>query len=314
VTTGVVGLTVLPSPAAEDDGMETDHPGVIRSGITRGFLVRRVVGAIVIALGILLLLLVLFVYAFTPLTAGRDQHQLLATLTSHSQADSLSTFALTKGTVPRQGSPVALLRIPSLDLTEAVVAGTSAADLEKGPGLMPGTVLPGEEGNAVIAGRRTTFGGPFRALGTLKPGDEIRVTDGVGSFRYRVNSIRTVPSGQRVVGGKDGNWLTLVTSNSALTPTGLLVVRTVLVGRPVPSLSRLSNVIPPNQRGLTGDPGAGWKVLEWTVLFLLAAVATGWALWRWRRPVPTYLLAAPILLACGLFTVEAVALALPATL
>jgi sortase A len=311
VTTDVVGLSVVHPQLPPDLDADQSEP---MTGFTRQFLLRRVVGAIVTALGVLLLFLVLFVYAFTPLAAGRAQHTLLATMTGNSQTDSENTFALTKGIVPRQGSPVALLRIPRLHLTQAVVAGTSAADLEKGPGLMPGTVLPGEEGNAVIAGRRTTFGGPFHSIGTLRRGDVIRVTDGVGSFRYQVRSVGTVVSGQRVVGGRDDNRLTLVTSNSSFAATGLVVVKATLVGRPVPSPSPLSHVIPQGQRGLTGEPGAGWKIVEWMALFLLAAAATGWALWRWRRPLPTYLLAAPILIACGLFAVEAVALALPATL
>jgi sortase A len=226
----------------------------------------------------------------------------------------LSTFALTNGTLPREGSPVALLRIPSLHLTQAVVSGTSAADLESGPGLMPGTVLPGEQGNAVIAGRRTTFGGPFGSIGTLHRGDLIQVTDGVGSFRYRVTSLRTVAAGQHdVVGGTRDSRLTLITSNSSFVTTGRVAAVAELVGRPAPPPAQTVHVIAPGERGLSGDPGAGWKILVWVALFLLTAAGTAVALTRWRRPLPTYLLAAPILLACGLFAVEAVALALPAT-
>jgi len=291
-------------------------PGSDRSNVDAGpgteghVLVRRVVGAVITALGILLLMLVLFLYAFTPLAASRDQHRLLAALTGSAK----STFALTKGTIPREGSPVALLRIPSLHLTEAVVAGTSASDLESGPGLMPGTVLPGEQGNAVIAGRRTTFGGPFHSIGTMHRNDVIQVVDGVGSFRYRVTTLRTVVAGHHdVVGGTKDSQLTLITSDSSVVTTGRDVVVAKLVGRPVPPPARVVHVIAPGERGLSGDPGAGWQILLWVTLFLVTAVGTVVALARWRRPLPTYLLAAPVLLACGLFAVEAVALALPAT-
>jgi sortase A len=310
VTAGTVELSVVRpdtgvADAFGDGGAEPASPGLKRQTV-----VRRVVGAVVTAFGILLMMLVLFLYAFTPLTAGRDQHRLLAALTG----SPLSTFALTNGTLPREGGPVALLRIPRLHLTQAVVAGTSASDLEAGPGLMPGTVLPGEQGNAVIAGRRTTFGGPFHSIGTLRDGDVINVTDGVGSFRYRVTSQRIVVSGQRdVVGGTHDNQLTLITSNSSVETTGRQVVYATLVGKPVPSPVQASQIIPPDQRGLSGEPGAGWKILFWVALFTLVAALTGVALLRWRRPLPTYLLAAPVLLACGLFAVQAVALALPAT-
>jgi LPXTG-site transpeptidase (sortase) family protein len=312
VTTGVAGLSVV-RPDLDDryPGIDEDH---VETGLSGGLLIRRVVGAVVTATGLLLLLLVLFLYAFTPLAAGRDQHRLLAALTGESRTTARSTFALTNGIVPPEGSPVAVLRIPTLGLTQAVVAGTSAADLEKGPGLMPGTVLPGEQGNAVIAGRKTTFGGPFHSIGTLRPGNKISVTDGLGSFRYRVTSVHTVVTGQRVVGGTSDNRLTLITSNSSFSTTGLVVTDAILVGKPAPSPIPLSHAIPSGEQGLSGQSGAPWRILVWFFMFLLAAAVTGWALRRWRQPWQTYLLAAPVLLACGLFTVQAVALALPATL
>ena len=310
MTVGVVEQKSVRPVNGVPDGF-ADRAALVSIGVERPVALRRVVGSVITGCGILLVMLVLFLYVFTPLGAGRDQHRLLAALTGNP----LSTFALTKGVVPAQGSPVALLHVQSLHLTEAVVAGTSAADLEKGPGLMPGSVLPGEQGNAVIAGRRMTFGGPFRSIGTLRRGDEISVTDGLGSFRYLVTSKRTVDSGQRdVVGGTRDSQLTLITSNSSLLVTGRQVVEAKLVGRPVSSPLKVSAVIPPDQRGLSGEPGAGWKILLWVVLFLLSVAFTAVALVRWRRPLPTYLLAAPVLIACGLFAVEAVALALPATL
>jgi sortase A len=314
MTTDIAPFTLVDPyrPDPERPGMASE-PRVQAAG-PRKLLMRRVVGTALAAFGLLLLLLILFVYAFTPLVAGRDQHRLLGTLSSDVAAAAQSTFALTKGNVPPEGSPVALLRIPSLNLRQAVVAGTSASDLEAGPGLMPGTALPGEQGNVVIAGRSTTFGGPFGAIGSLQRGDQIMVTDGLGTFRYDVTSVGSVTTGQSVIGVAHANQLTLTTSNSSVVTTGLRVVRAKLVGKPVAPPVRLSRVIPANETGLSGQPGAGWNILLWTVLFFLAVAATGVALWRWRKPLPTYLLAAPILLACGLFAVEAVALALPATL
>jgi len=302
-----VGATVV-TPYGGAEAMPST-PTTTVGGVRRRLLLRRVVGAVLTSVGLLIVLLVLFVYAFTPLVAGRDQHRLLGTLTSSSQ----NTFALTKGTMPAEGRPLGVLRIPALGLSQVVVAGTSAKDLVSGPGLMPGTVLPGEQGNAVIAGRRTTFGGPFGSIGTLHRGDVISVTDGVGAFRYVVASVRTVPSGERAFGGTTDDRLTLVTSNSSLDATGLEMVVSHLVGRSVVTPASVSHAIPAGERGLSGQPLAAASALFWALLFLLAAAGTGFALWRWRRPWPTYLLAAPILLACGLFVVESVALMLPAT-
>jgi LPXTG-site transpeptidase (sortase) family protein len=303
------GLT-LERPVEMPDVVPTPEPEIARP---RVHLVRRLVGAVLTAVGIFLAVLILFLYVFTPLTAARDQHRLLAQLTSTTA--SAKTFALTKGVLPAEGSPVGILRIPAIHLSQAVVAGTSAADLQAGPGLMPGTPLPGAAGNSVMAGRRVTFGGPFGALAQLRSGDSIRVTDGLGTFLYTVRSVRTVSSGRPdVIGPAPDNRLTLVTSNSRFVTTGRTVVVAALRGDPVTSPTSASNVVATGELGLSGDPGAGGDILLWVDLLLIVAVATGFALWRWRRPLPTYLLAVPVLVACGLFAAQAIAMSLPATL
>ena len=47
----------------------------------------------------------------------------------------------------------------------------------KGPGHYPGTPLPGQIGNAAIAGHRTTHGAPFYRINELAKGDRIKITD-----------------------------------------------------------------------------------------------------------------------------------------
>jgi LPXTG-site transpeptidase (sortase) family protein len=97
------------------------------------------------------------------------------------------------------GAAIGVIEIPVLHLDQVLVQGTSAADLMKGPGLMPGSALPGSPGNAVVAGRRVTFGGPFGAIGQLRTGDRIHTVDGAGSFTYRVSKVEVVTAGQRDV-------------------------------------------------------------------------------------------------------------------
>jgi sortase A len=268
------------------------------------------VGLAIVMVGIFLGMLVVYLYAFSPLTAARDQHRLATQLATNK----LATFALVaKGAAP-EGSPVGLLKIPTLHLDQVIVEGTSAADLEEGPGHMPGTAFPGAPGNAVLAGRRVTFGGPFHDLAELHRGDSVKVTDGLGTFLYRVRSVRTVAPGQPdVVGPSKDNRLTLVTSSSAMVTDGRLVVTAGLRGLPVDPPGPATTGTP-SELALSGDPSAGGAVLLWVELFVLVGAATVFALWRWRRPRPTYALALPILLACGLFAAEAVARCLPATL
>ena len=137
---------------------------------------------------ILLVMFLLYLYVFSALTGARSQNRLLHSLSSNPKA----VFGLVTGHQAHNGQAIAILDIPSLGLHQAVVEGTTAADLQLGPGLVSGSTLPGELGNAVIAGRRVSFGGPFRGIGGLKQGDEIKVADGAGDFVFTVTSVETV--------------------------------------------------------------------------------------------------------------------------
>src|SRR5262249_39908167 len=68
------------------------------------------------------------------------------------------------------GTPIAVLSIPKVGLHEVVFEGTTGAVLEKGPGHLRETPLPGQAGTSVIMGRATMFGGPFGKLASLLPG------------------------------------------------------------------------------------------------------------------------------------------------
>src|SRR3546814_9958345 len=70
--------------------------------------------------------------------------------------------------------------------------------------------LPGPEGNAAIAGHRTTYGAPFNRIDELVPGDEIIVQTIQGEFRYTMTEQLIVsPSQVDVLDDKGDNRLTL---------------------------------------------------------------------------------------------------------
>ncbi len=195
----------------------------------------RVIGVLVFGLGVFILLLLGYIYLFTPLSADRAQHILLQEIT----ASPAKTFSLAEGGIPAEGSPVAVLQIPSLHLLDAVVQGTDAQDLRSGPGHMPTTSMPGQPGNAVIAGRRATFGAPFGAIGSLKKGDVITVVDGYGTYHYSVRSVVYAKGGRHdVVTQTAGNRLTLVTAASGVFPQGRLAVIAKLIGKPLAGTTR----------------------------------------------------------------------------
>ena len=233
-----------PSPASSDGGDHQHGTGPDESAAEdadeRSKLVirlprlhrpsRKMVAAALFGIGLLIVLFVVYLFAFTPLTASRNQQRLAQIF----DGQPLKVYHLVGGARPAEGQPVAVLTIPAISLSQIVVEGTSAADLMNGPGLMPGTALPGSPGNSVIAARRVTFGAPFGPLGTLRSGDLVHVVDGSGTFTYIVKSVRVVTVGQHdVVAQTSGNLLTLITSNGGLAPNGRLAVQAKLKGLPV---------------------------------------------------------------------------------
>ena len=85
-----------------------------------------------------------------------------------------------------QGSAIARIQIPRIGLDKTVVEGVRVGDLRKGPGHYPATAMLGQEGNAAIAGHRTTYGAPFGDIDELLPGDEMIITTIQGEFIYKV--------------------------------------------------------------------------------------------------------------------------------
>lgn len=90
---------------------------------------------------------------------------------------------------PREGEAFAKLSIPRLDTELYVVEGDDSSDLLRGPGHLPGTAMPGDDGNCVIAAHRDTH---FRVLKDIHKGDDIIVQTSRGQFLYRVASTQIV--------------------------------------------------------------------------------------------------------------------------
>lgn len=85
-----------------------------------------------------------------------------------------------------EGSALGTIEIPRIGLNKSLYEGISIPTLNRGPGHWPGTALPGQLGNVVVGGHRTTKGRPFRHLEQLVAGDEVIFTTTAGRFMYRV--------------------------------------------------------------------------------------------------------------------------------
>ncbi|HYK41124.1 MAG TPA: class D sortase [Thermoanaerobaculia bacterium] len=110
------------------------------------------------------------------------------------------------------GEPVARLRIPAAGIDAIVFGGADQEILEKGPGHVPGTELPGRSTdvhNCVITGHRDSH---FRHLGWLRPGSEVDLQAAHATRRYKVVSREIVtPETVRVLAPTASPRLTLIT-------------------------------------------------------------------------------------------------------
>jgi sortase A len=137
---------------------------------------------------------------------------------------------------PPEHEAFAIIRIPTIDrLREgwAVVEGVTRSDLKNGAGHMSSTPIPGQPGNSVISGHRTTYGAPFHELDQLVPGDSIEVETGLGVHTYEVRETIIVrPTEIWVTEQREGAWLTLTTCHPRFSARQRLVVFAELVAGP----------------------------------------------------------------------------------
>jgi len=84
------------------------------------------------------------------------------------------------------------LAIPKIGVEMTMYEGIRLTTLDFGPGHWPGSAMPGQNGNVVVAGHRTSKHRVFRDVDQLVEGDEIVFTDDQGSHTYAVRSIEVV--------------------------------------------------------------------------------------------------------------------------
>ena len=93
--------------------------------------------------------------------------------------------------------PLAILRIPRLNLEVPVYDGTSDAVLDLAAGRIEDTALPGTPGNVGIAAHRDGY---FRVLKDIKEGDALVLDTPVATEQFRVQWIKiTAPDDVSVI-------------------------------------------------------------------------------------------------------------------
>ena len=201
-------------------------------------MVLRWVGRTCVAAGTILLLFVIYQLYGTGFITRHDQQELRKQF-AQPLASSSAPVPITGTATPDQpqlGTGVAIMEIPRINLNIVVVQGVAVDDLKKGPGHWANSPLPGQAGNVVVSGHRTTYLHPFYNINELVPGDPIYLTNRSGQkFTYLVSATTIVaPSDVAVAANTSDNRLTLTTCNPRYSATQRMIVTAALQGPPIP--------------------------------------------------------------------------------
>src|SRR5918994_779088 len=298
------------------------------------------IGRILITLGVLILLFVVYQLWGTGIREAQAQRSLenefeeslgeagvvVPDESAQGSGQSPPTTA-TPGPPPRppaEGNATARIRIPDIGVDKIVVEGVTLDDLKRGPGHYPDTPLPGQPGNAAIAGHRTTYGAPFNRIDELEPGDEILITTLQGAFRYEVSEQLIVsPDQVEVLKDFGDNRLTLTACHPKYSARQRIVVVATLVGEPAvartPPPPAPSQEIPGDEvassdtldGGLSGERASAWPAIMLGVACALVWIAA-WLLGQLWQKWPAYFVCLPLFLLLLFFFFENFSRLLPA--
>ena len=168
---------------------------------------RRFVGILLTAAGAALLLFVVATVATAALARDRARTAWAAEEARQAVQSAWAPRVDGSRTWVR-GAPVGRLVIPAIGLDEVFVEGVEEPQLVAGPGHLPGSVLPGEPGNAIVSAHRDRH---FRELDELAVGDTIMTQTRQDRVVWRVVERRVVTASAPVLRSSDSARLTLTT-------------------------------------------------------------------------------------------------------
>ncbi|MBQ9917871.1 MAG: sortase [Microbacterium sp.] len=211
------------------------------------------------------------------------------------------------------GAPVALLSIPQLGIDEVVAEGTTSGVLMGGPGHRRDTVLPGQAGVSVIMGRTAAFGGPFRSIQTLQPGEDFTVRTGQGEQTFEVLGVRYAgdPTPPAPVRG-ESRLILMAARGAPYLPTGVVYVDARATGDAQATGARqtTSMSLPPQAKAMATDVTTVWALVFALQFLVVAELLAVWAYRRvgWQK---TWIVFAPVLLLASVFVSDQLIRLLP---
>ena len=241
-------------------------------------------GRTMIVAGLLLLSFVAYQLWGTGIVEGRSQTAIA------------KQFVKPQPIQPQVGGLVGRITIPSIGVSKYVVAGVRLKDLERGPGLFPGSPMPGQKGNVAIAGHRTTFGAPFSRIDELRGNERIVLESKDGTFTYIVNGEPKIVLATDTAVAKTTNpdiaIITLVSCYPKWTSTKRIVVVATLDSTvlPLPATPLVTSE-PIDQQSIAGwfhDPTAWPTVLFFGLALIVIRIVAGLMTRRGRRKIFVY--------------------------
>ncbi len=205
--------------------------------------------------------------------------------------------------IPKYGEVAGKLSIESIGLSKMIVVGVDYKNLEKGPGIFPGSPLPGRPGNLAISGHRTTFGAPFEKLNEVKDGDKIEVTTAEGTFTYIAYGDPTIVPATAVevatTVDPTRTTLTLITCHPKWTSTNRLIVTAEIVAAAPPlqpAVIAIPEEVAPLSQGWFHDVSTWPAILALFIALAVIVMGTPRLVRRYHRPFLFYPLAVVVFL------------------
>lgn len=131
----------------------------------------------------------------------------------------------------KTATPIGRIIIPSIGVDVVMLEGTSTSDLKEGPGHWEETPFPGQGGNFVVSGHRTTYGAPFFKLNEVEVGDEIDLVLPYAVARYKVTKVFIVyPEEVETVGQRGREQISLAACHPIYSAKQRIVVQGDLTG------------------------------------------------------------------------------------
>lgn len=123
--------------------------------------------------------------------------------------ESAATKKKPRSKMIREGTRLGMMFVPKLKVRSPIVEGVTGSMFDIGMGHWPGTAMPGERGNAVYGGHRTSGPAPLYNVNKLKKGDSIIILRGLKRTHYKVTATFVVKP--------TAVWITRQSSKSMLT-------------------------------------------------------------------------------------------------